>query len=76
MEFNYTFINSKVKVPRGVEGNIRLDQTSLPNQSRNLFNAIVYYERNKVMVRVAGNYRGASVETINQQLGPDYYIWT
>ncbi|MNL60045.1 TonB dependent receptor [compost metagenome] len=29
-----------------------------------------------MMVRLAGNYRGPSVETINQQLGPDFYIWT
>ena len=26
------------------------------------------------MFRIAGNYRGKSVETINQNLGPDYYI--
>jgi hypothetical protein len=28
------------------------------------------------MVRLAGNYRGKSVETLNQTLGPDFYIWT
>ena len=76
LEFNYTFINSKVEVPRGVSSNIQLDKTSLPNQSKHLFNAILFYEHKGVMVRLAGNYRGASVETINQQLGPDYYIWT
>lgn len=76
VEFNYTFIDSKVEVPRGTGNNIVMDKTSLPNQSKHLFNAILFYERNGVMVRLAGNYRGASVETINQQLGPDYYIWT
>lgn len=76
VELNYTFINSRVTVPRGIEGNIALDRTSLPNQSKHLFNAILFYEKNSMMVRLAGNYRGASVETINQQLGPDYYIWT
>lgn len=75
-EFNYTFINSKVKVPRGTGNNITLDKTSLPNQSKHLFNAILFYERDRMMVRLAGNYRGSSVETINQQLGPDFYIWT
>lgn len=73
VEFNYTYIDSEVEVPR--TANI-FDKTSLPNQSKNLFNAILYYEGNKVMVRLAGNYRGKSVETINQKLGPDYYIWS
>ncbi len=73
VEFNYTFIDSEVEVPRSAEV---FDKTSLPNQSKNLFNAIVYYESNKVMVRLAGNYRGKSVETINQKLGPEYYIWS
>ncbi|AOM79517.1 TonB-dependent receptor [Pedobacter steynii] len=75
-ELNYTFINSKVSVPRGTGNNITLDKTSLPNQSKHLFNAILFYERDRMMVRLAGNYRGSSVETINQQLGPDFYIWT
>jgi len=75
IEANYTFIDSKVEVPRGVGASQVWDKTSLPNQSKHLFNAILFYERKGVMVRLAGNYRGASVETINQQLGPDFYIW-
>lgn len=74
VEFNYTFIDSKVEVPRGTGNNKVLDKTSLPNQSKHLFNAILFYERNGVMVRIAGNYRGTSVETINQQAGPNTYI--
>ncbi|MEY8760161.1 TonB-dependent receptor [Chryseobacterium tongliaoense] len=76
VEFNYTFIDSKVEVPRTVDGIQYFDKTTLPNQSKNLFNAILYYENKKVMIRLAGNYRGKSVETINQKLGPDYYIWS
>ena len=76
VEFNYTFIESKVEVPRIAGTAKTLDKTSLPNQSKNLFNAILFYEKSGVMVRLAGNYRGASVESINQQLGPDFYIWT
>lgn len=58
-------------------GNAQLmDKTSLPNQSKHLFNTILFYERDRMMVRLAGNYRGSSVETINQQLGPDFYIWS
>lgn len=76
VEVNYTYIDSKVEVPRGIGAAQVIDKTTLPNQSKHLFNAILFFERNGVMVRLAGNYRGASVETINQQLGPDCYIWT
>ncbi|WP_370898425.1 TonB-dependent receptor [Chryseobacterium gossypii] len=77
IEFNYTYIDSRVEVPRaGADGTQYFDKTMLPNQSKNLFNAILYYENEKVMVRLAGNYRGKSVETINQNLGPEYYIWS
>lgn len=69
VELNYTFINSEVK-PTGTY------TTTLPNQSKHLFNSIVFYERKGVMVRLAGNYRGASVESINQQLGRDFYTYT
>ncbi|RPD38326.1 TonB-dependent receptor [Chitinophaga barathri] len=69
VELNYTFINSEVK-PTGTY------TTTLPNQSKHLFNSILFYERKGVMVRLAGNYRGASVESINQQLGPDFYTYT
>ncbi|WP_292009162.1 TonB-dependent receptor [Chryseobacterium sp.] len=77
VEFNYTFIDSKVEVPRTDEnGVVYHDKTTLPNQSKSLFNAILYYEAKKLMIRLAGNYRGKSVETINQSLGPEYYIWS
>jgi len=77
VEFNYTYIDSHVEVPRtGADGIQYFDKTTLPNQSKNLFNAILYYENKKVMIRLAGNYRGKSVETINQNLGPEYYIWS
>jgi len=79
VEVNYTFIHSEVAVPRTrakAEDPLITDKSGLPNQSKNLFNTILFYERNGVMVRLAGNYRGASVETINQQLGKDFYIWT
>ncbi|MBK0370061.1 TonB-dependent receptor [Flavobacterium sp. SE-1-e] len=82
-EVNYTYINSKTEVPRlGTNTNPAansvaiVDKTSLPNQSKHLFNTILFYERNGVMVRLAGNYRGASVENINQQLGSGFYIWS
>ncbi len=76
-EVNYTFIDSRVKVPRNLsDGTAVRDQSTLPDQSKNMANIILFYEKSRVMVRLAGNYRGKSVATINQNLGPDYYIWT
>lgn len=75
VELNYSYIDSETEVPR--LGNAQLmDKTGLPNQSKHLFNTILFYERNGVMLRLAGNYRGNSVETINQQLGPNFYTWS
>ena len=81
VEFNYTQIKSETELSRLVLNADKTystitDKISLPNQSNNLFNAILFYERNGVTVRFAGNYRGASIETVNQQLGPDFYVWT
>ncbi len=74
VEANYTFIQSEASVP--VIGTTRVDKTSLPNQSKHLYNAILYYERNGLMLRLAGNFRGASLESINQVLGKDFYSYT
>lgn len=80
LELNYTYIDSKVTVPRtigtGSTARTIFDKTGLPDQSKNMGNVILFYERNGVMIRLAGNYRGESVNTINQQLGPDFYVWT
>lgn len=75
VEINYSFIDSQTEVPR-LGNPAQTDKTGLPNQSKHLFNTILFYERDRVMVRLAGNYRGNSVETINQQLGPDFYTWS
>jgi TonB-dependent receptor len=74
VEANYTHIQSEAKVP--VIGTSRYDVTELPNQSKHLYNAILFYEKNGVMIRLAGNFRGASLETINQSLGKDFYTYT
>ncbi|MDR7131787.1 TonB-dependent receptor [Algoriphagus sp. 4150] len=76
VDVNYTLIHSELEVPRiGESGEpIAVDITSLPNQSKNLFNTSLFYEKNGLMLRLAGNYRGPSIETINQNLGPDYYV--
>lgn len=76
LDFNASVINSKLEVSRyDAQGNVTAtDETTLPNQSKLLFNSSVFYEKYGFMFRIAGNYRGKSVETINQNLGPDYYV--
>lgn len=78
VDVNFSLIHSELEVPRkDEEGNlVSLDKTSLPNQSKNLFNTSLFYEKNGLMLRLAGNFRGDAIETINQDLGPDYYIST
>ncbi|WPQ61564.1 TonB-dependent receptor [Chitinophaga sancti] len=76
VEINYTYIDSKVDIPRLTTTGKVVDNSPLPNQAKNLFNAILFYERKGVMVRLAGNYRGASVETLDQTNGKNFYIWT
>lgn len=80
LETNYTFINSNVNAPRQFRENGELitatDKTSLPDQSKHLGNIILFYEKGNFMVRLAGNYRGKSINAINQNLGKDYYVWT
>ena len=76
VEFNYSYVDSETKVPRVGGAEPSFDKTALPNQSKHLFNAILFYEGKGVMVRLAGNYRGKSIETIDQKLGPQFYKWT
>ncbi|PKK37469.1 TonB-dependent receptor [Siphonobacter sp. SORGH_AS_0500] len=76
LELNGTAIQSSLRVPRRVNNETQYETTSLPNQSKFLFNSILFYERKGLTIRLAGNFRGRSVETINQQLGPDFYTWT
>ncbi|MGS4346663.1 TonB-dependent receptor [Myroides odoratus] len=80
LEANYTYIDSQVEVPRyqNTKGQIETvyDKTSLPDQSKHLANLILFYEKGKFMVRLAANYRGASINAINQNLGKDFYVWT
>lgn len=76
VDVNATLIKSNLEVNRfDANGNIvAVDKTTLPNQSNFLFNSAVFYEKYGFMFKIAGNYRGKSVETINQNLGPDYYV--
>lgn len=76
IDLNFTLTDSKLDVSRfSSTGSLAaVDRTTLPNQSKILFNSAVFYERYGFMFKIAGNYRGDALETINQNLGPDYYI--
>ena len=76
-DFNISVIRSSLEVPRyDVEGKLLVvDQTTIPQQSRLLYNAALFYEKDGYTFRLAANYRGRSVESINQNLGPDYYTY-
>jgi TonB-dependent receptor len=75
IDLNASLIDSKLNVSRyDAAGKIiATDETTLPNQSKLLFNSSVFYEKYGFMFRIAGNYRGEAVETINQNLGPNFY---
>jgi TonB-dependent receptor len=77
IDFNFSLIKSNLEVPRYNSSGqlVSTDKTSLPNQSSLLYNAAVFYEKYGVTVRFAGNFRGKSLESINQSLGPDYYLY-
>lgn len=75
LEGNYTFTNSRVKIPRFV-GNKRIDDESvIPKQAKHIFNASVIFENKKFMARIAGNYKGKYLDAIRQAAGPDHYRW-
>lgn len=73
---NMALIHSELLVPTpNSEGELIIENTQLPNQSSLLFNASIFYEKKGLMLRLAGNYRGKALETINQDLGSDFYVW-
>lgn len=79
VEANYTFTTSEMEVPEyNVDENsgeiIKTYTTeSLPNQSKNIFNAALFYEKSKFSARIAGNYKGESLSVV--QGNPENYRW-
>ncbi len=78
VEFNYTYTKSEMDVPKySIDdlGNVTKTTTkeALPNQSKNIFNVGLFYEKNKLSVRVAGNYKGAALAVV--QGNPENYRW-
>ncbi|WP_257670094.1 TonB-dependent receptor [Parapedobacter tibetensis] len=78
VEANYTYTTSEMNVPRFAEdGNGEIVQTIatevLPNQSKHIFNAALFYERDALMIRLAGNYKGEALALV--QGNPENYRW-
>lgn len=78
LEGNYTFTDSEMDVPEysvTESGNVVKTVTTekLPNQSKNIFNLGLFYEKNNISFRLAGNYKGESLAVV--QGNPENYRW-
>lgn len=75
-EGNYSFIDSKVDVPVFENGEqVGSVESTLPKQAKHIFNAILFYESDKFMARVAGNFKGRYVNDLRTIAGPEHYTW-
>lgn len=73
-EGNYSFIDSKMNMPvykDGVQSGTL--ETTIPNQAKHIFNAILFYETEKFMARIAGNFKGDYVSEVRASAGPEHY---
>lgn len=73
-EGNYTYISSKMNMPVYENGKqTGTMSTTIPNQAKHIFNTILFYETSKLMLRLAGNYKGNYVSEIRAAAGADHY---
>jgi TonB-dependent receptor len=76
IEGNYSFIDSEARIPVFENGQqVKTLKTTLPQQAKHIFNLILFYESKGFMARLAGNYKGAYVNTIRTISGPEHYEW-
>nr|WP_295867448.1 TonB-dependent receptor [uncultured Chitinophaga sp.] len=75
VDINYTYTDSRVKIPRFVNNEKVEDNSVIPKQAKHIFNASLLYEYGKVMTRIADNYKGKYLDVIRQAAGPDHYRW-
>ena len=74
VEGNYSFVDSKVRIPNFENGvQISETETTLPQQAKHIFNAILFYESDKFMARIAGNFKGKYLSVIRSSAGPEHY---
>ncbi|EJL75895.1 TonB-dependent receptor [Chryseobacterium populi] len=76
VEGNYTFVDSKTEIPVYQNGTtVDKIETTLPKQAKHIFNASVFYETDRLMIRLAGNYKGKYLNAIRSLAGPEHYQW-
>ncbi|QIH32722.1 TonB-dependent receptor [Sphingobacterium sp. DR205] len=75
IDANYTFTDSKAKVPRFDKGKRIEDESVIPKQAKHIFNLSLIFENSKFMARIAGNYKGKYLDAIRQIAGPEHYRW-
>lgn len=75
-EGNYTYIDSKVEIPEFKKGvQTAVNRTTLPKQAKHIFNAILFFENEVFLARVAGNFKGKYLNTIRTAATPEHYEW-
>ena len=79
IDANYTFTDSEVNVPSyTTEGDGTITKTTtkqpFPSQADHIFNASVFYEKGKLMMRVAANYKGAFIVSFSEY-GSEHNRW-
>ncbi|MDQ0595201.1 TonB-dependent receptor [Chryseobacterium ginsenosidimutans] len=74
-EGNYTFVDSKTEIPVYNGTAVEKIGTTLPKQAKHIFNASIFFETDKFMIRFAGNYKGKYLNTIRSLAGPEHYQW-
>jgi TonB-dependent receptor len=74
-EGNYTFVDSKTEIPVYNGTAVEKIETTLPKQAKHIFNASIFYETDKFMIRLAGNYKGKYLNAIRSLAGPEHYQW-
>ncbi|BDD03287.1 TonB-dependent receptor [Aureibacter tunicatorum] len=72
VECNYTFIQSETDITSSTlndQGQLESNTTkqTLPKQPDHTFNTSLFYEKDNVLVRVAGNYKGAYIDNFNSR---------
>lgn len=76
VELNYSYIDSEVEIPTFTNGEQTGSyKTTLPEQAKHIGNAILFYENDKFMARIAGNLKGKYIKSIRSLAGPEHYQW-
>lgn len=75
VDLNYTYTDSEVDVPTfSIEdGKVTkvISSQKLPSQADHIFNASLFYEKNRLLARVAANYKGSYIVSFSD-FGPEH----